>query len=374
MEKNSIDKTFHEASKTAEEPETFPGFDPVWDRIEKKLDKKEEKRKKMIPAWMPYGMAASILIGSGIFYRIGQKEKIEAPQQEMVKNRASPKTFSANIPEHLQKTDRAVKVNTKNKNRPFAPADIAYHKVPGSYTQPLSGPVDKWPVAQAPYPVEALSENKLKMDSVKRQNIEETIAMGIKKQKPAMVNTLSALSSSSQKKMSEMNAVADTAEAAYPAVSFNRKNPAEEPEILTYYKGSLSKKQSFSRVKPGLANRIGNKEAVNLIQGYTPGVNINSISGVPGSGKVDSSITIRGTAKTDHNPLYIINGTEADPGIFGKIDPGKIESIQVFKGDKAISLFGGKAANGAIVIVTKDISKKEKRKLQKLLKEQLPEK
>ncbi|WP_449397513.1 hypothetical protein [Chryseobacterium wanjuense] len=46
MENNhNIDKTFNEASKTLEEPATFPGFEKVWSTIEERLDKKQEKKK-----------------------------------------------------------------------------------------------------------------------------------------------------------------------------------------------------------------------------------------------------------------------------------------------------------------------------------------
>jgi hypothetical protein len=45
MENNSIDKTFNEASKTLEEPATFPGFDKVWAKVEEKLDKRRKRVK-----------------------------------------------------------------------------------------------------------------------------------------------------------------------------------------------------------------------------------------------------------------------------------------------------------------------------------------
>jgi hypothetical protein len=63
MENNhDIDKTFNEASQSLEEPATFPGFDKVWNRIEEKLDQKEEKKKRKISVWLPYGIAASLII------------------------------------------------------------------------------------------------------------------------------------------------------------------------------------------------------------------------------------------------------------------------------------------------------------------------
>ncbi|SIQ51476.1 hypothetical protein [Chryseobacterium sp. RU33C] len=72
MENNHIDQQFNEASKLSEEPTVFPGFDKVWGKIEEKLDKKEEK-KKIIPIWLPYGIAASLMIGLGAFYFMNKK-------------------------------------------------------------------------------------------------------------------------------------------------------------------------------------------------------------------------------------------------------------------------------------------------------------
>ncbi|MFC3158614.1 hypothetical protein ACFOEQ_08760 [Chryseobacterium arachidis] len=65
-----------------------------------------------------------------------------------------------------------------------------------------------------------------KIDTLRRKNIEEVIAMGIRKEKASMVNALAA-SSSSKKTLSELNAVADTAEVAYPAAGFDWKQSAK---------------------------------------------------------------------------------------------------------------------------------------------------
>ena len=72
MENNhDIDKKFSEASQAIEEPATFPGFDKVWAKVEEKLDQKEEK-KRILPVWLPYGIAASLIIGLGAFYFINK--------------------------------------------------------------------------------------------------------------------------------------------------------------------------------------------------------------------------------------------------------------------------------------------------------------
>lgn len=369
---NNIDKTFNEASKTLEEPATFPGFDKVWSTIEERLDKKQEK-KKIIPMWLPYGIAASLLIGSGIFYFTNNKNNNEITKPVIAQNVVSLEKSSVAVPEHIQKIDSTVKANIQSEMLPPPPVKMAYKpEIPRMYNVPFIAPPSY--VEVSPPHTDAIAPAlEDKKDSLRSQNIEEVIAMGIKKEKASMVNSLAA-ASSTRKKLSELNAVADTAEAAYPVSVFDLKQETHEPEILAYNKGYLKAKQPIASNSSGFANKLGSKEGINTIRGAFSGVNINSISGTPGSGKVDISISCQGSSNLNNGPLYVIDGVATDVEVFKKIDPKKIESIRVFKGEKAISLFGSKATNGAILVETKDISKKEKRKLEKLLKDELPKK
>jgi len=373
MENNNIDNTFNEASKTLEEPATFPGFDKVWAKVEEKLDKKEAEKRKTRGLWIPYGIAASLLIGSGMFYFMNKKGNNAFPQQNMAQHIASPKEQPAAMPEPVRKTDSLVKAKIQSEMLP-PKADIAYHKLPERSVRHSAGLLSETSVPQ-PFLQEiavVAPDDKLIMDKAERQNIEEVIAMGIRKEKTAMVQEILA-TTPSKKKIAEMNAVADTAEAAYPTSSFNRNEPLQEPEILAYNKAYFKKDKPVMGNQPGLANRIGNKEAVNSIQGKISGININSISGSPGSGKVNISISCQGSVQSNNSTLFIIDGKKTDSEVFKKIDPKKIVSIQVFKGEKATALFGN-AAGGVILVETKDISKKEKRRLKKLLQEKLPQK
>lgn len=52
-------------------------------------------------------------------------------------------------------------------------------------------------------------------------------------------------------------------------------------------------------------------------------------------------------------PLYILDGIIVDPSVVHQLDPNNIESISVYKGENALSLYGVKAKNGVIQIVTK---------------------
>lgn len=369
MENNSIDKTFNEASKTLEEPATFPGFDKVWAKVEEKLDRKEEKKSKIVPIWLPYGVAASLLIGSAIFYFSNKKEHAEVTQEVIAKNIISENKPYVAVSEHIQKMDSTIKVNIQKETlhsvtmAAEAPHAMIAAPFPVISSVPAASPThDETP--EIPEKID-----KIIQEVPKNQNTEVVIAMGIKKEKASMVNSLDS-SSSLKKKLTDLNAVADTAEAVYSTNPYDLKESSQEPEILAYNKGYLQAKQSVAGNYQGLANKIGNKEAVNSIRGAASGVNINSISGRQGSGKVDISISCEGSSKANNSPLFVINGKATDSEIFKRIDPNKIESIRVFKAETATALFGNQAANGAVLVETKDISRKEKRMLKRLLKKE----
>ena len=65
-------------------------------------------------------------------------------------------------------------------------------------------------------------------------------------------------------------------------------------------------------------------------------------------------------------PLYIINGHVVDSTLLEKIKPENIEKIDILKDEKATSIYGSRAKNGAILITTKNISDKKLEQLYQL--------
>ncbi len=119
--------------------------------------------------------------------------------------------------------------------------------------------------------------------------------------------------------------------------------------------------------------RSGETGVINGLSGKAAGVRIIRSNGDPGAG---SNILIRGanSIQGDGSPLIIVDGVpisnetvygggnDLTGGSFGgvsqqsrlnDINPNDIESIQVLKGASAGSLWGSRAANGVIVITTK---------------------
>ncbi|MFV0269430.1 MAG: SusC/RagA family TonB-linked outer membrane protein, partial [Draconibacterium sp.] len=84
------------------------------------------------------------------------------------------------------------------------------------------------------------------------------------------------------------------------------------------------------------------------LQGKMAGIEVTSSSGKPG-GNVD--IKIRGTATLgDNTPLYIIDGMPDD---INNVSPNDIESLEVLKDGAAAAIYGSRAANGVVIITTK---------------------
>ncbi|MEP6746691.1 MAG: mucoidy inhibitor MuiA family protein [Bacteroidota bacterium] len=77
---------------------------------------------------------------------------------------------------------------------------------------------------------------------------------------------------------------------------------------------------------------------------------------VVGYGTEKKALTLRGNNSLNNNnvPLYIVNGAIMPPGQFEKIDPKNIASMDVLKDAAATSVYGSKAAAGAILVTLKN--------------------
>lgn len=103
---------------------------------------------------------------------------------------------------------------------------------------------------------------------------------------------------------------------------------------------------NIAEVKDMPVSNVGQK-----LQGKFAGVQINQNSGQPG---VDMSFRIRGAASINagNSPLIVIDGFPTESGL-QTVSPDEIESITVLKDASASSLYGSRAANGVILVTTK---------------------
>ena len=87
------------------------------------------------------------------------------------------------------------------------------------------------------------------------------------------------------------------------------------------------------------------------LQGTTTGLQVTTSSGQPGA---SSTVRIRGIGSLSASsaPLYVLDGVPMS-GSLSDLNPNDIESITVLKDAAASSLYGSRAANGVIIVTTK---------------------
>ena len=96
-------------------------------------------------------------------------------------------------------------------------------------------------------------------------------------------------------------------------------------------------------------------DVISTLEGQTSGLLVNESSGQPGAGK---SILVRGISTNgDNSPLFIVDGLQL--GNIDNINPADIESIDVLKDAASSAIYGARAANGVVIITTKNGSGKE---------------
>ncbi|MEL6717683.1 MAG: SusC/RagA family TonB-linked outer membrane protein, partial [Bacteroidota bacterium] len=131
---------------------------------------------------------------------------------------------------------------------------------------------------------------------------------------------------------------------------------------------------TFSKIDPGDMVRSGESNFLNSLSAKASNVQIARSNGDPGAG---ATIRIRGanTISGSSNPLIILDGVPiSNETIYGggnnatggrtggvsqqsrlnDINPNDIESVQILKGASAAALWGSRAANGVLVITTKN--------------------
>ena len=88
-----------------------------------------------------------------------------------------------------------------------------------------------------------------------------------------------------------------------------------------------------------------------ILTGSTTGVQTTAGSGQPGS---SPTIIIRGvgTLNTSTDPLIILDGSQYE-GNLSSVNPNDIASMTVLKDASSTALYGSRAANGVIIITTK---------------------
>jgi TonB-linked SusC/RagA family outer membrane protein len=136
---------------------------------------------------------------------------------------------------------------------------------------------------------------------------------------------------------------------------------------------------SVSTIKSSQIQQVSEPDPLRALSGKVAGVNIQGSGGAAGGA---TNITIRGNSSLSNNnqPLFVVDGVPFDNSSFSTdggfaagatftnrafdLDPNNIEAMTVLKGAAAAALYGSRAANGAIIITTKNGKKKSKKGLE----------
>lgn len=126
----------------------------------------------------------------------------------------------------------------------------------------------------------------------------------------------------------------------------------EEVVVVGY--GSQLKKEVTGAVQTISTKEIKDipvSQVTQKLQGRLAGVQINQTTGKPGQGM---SVRIRGQLSVTggSDPLYVVDGFPITGGI-GAINPNEIQDITILKDAASTSLYGSRAANGVVLITTK---------------------
>lgn len=125
-------------------------------------------------------------------------------------------------------------------------------------------------------------------------------------------------------------------------------------QVMVIAYGTQKKRELTGAISSVSANELEKAPISQLaqrLQGKLPGVRINQIEGVPGQG---IAFKIRGQASINagNAPLIVIDGFPSSTGL-DAISPEEIEDISVLKDASASALYGSRAANGVVLVTTK---------------------
>ena len=129
----------------------------------------------------------------------------------------------------------------------------------------------------------------------------------------------------------------------------------DETIVIGY--GTMKKSDMTGAISSVDVEALASRATTNpaeALQGKVAGVNILKSGGNAGAGV---SVKIRGIKTMGSNePLYIVDGF---PGDITTVNPQDIESMEILKDGAAAAIYGSVAANGVVIVTTKNGKKGE---------------
>ncbi len=180
-----------------------------------------------------------------------------------------------------------------------------------------------------------LNVNPLEKQKLKNIDVEEIIKEVEIKEKPKTENTDKQFSENKRKRsVSDTIKTQDIEEVVNIGYGIKKSN-------LTYAVSTVS------------TNNFPNANLFSALQGQVSGLQISPTSGSSGS---NTNVVIRGISSISANadPLYVIDGVVNNATQFRNLNNNEINSVSILKDAAATSIYGSRAANGVIVINTKN--------------------
>ena len=311
----NIDQLFSDESKKAEENTTFPSFEKVWEKVENRLDEVENTTKKrIIPIWLPYSIAASLVFTFGIMYFFNQKETI-SNYSNIASNGSDELIDNQNFKNNLDsakiaKLDQSIKQNIKeshlnetSKNDNIVKTKISLPQVLGA-----SKILNQENVS---------SYNNAEADKTKEIAVNDDNQIMLAKAAPSpKVESNASI---------ESEGIIETKKYKSAEVSRMSLNNQKTSEQLT----AMAEQPSFSDYV------VNNDEDFKI------------------------------SRKHASEPLYIVDGYVADAKFLKNYNKRKITSLNIVEGDNAKKLYGNLAKKGVVVITTKGLNSQEEEYLKK---------
>lgn len=140
------------------------------------------------------------------------------------------------------------------------------------------------------------------------------------------------------------------------SLSVKMKSSQQSGNVVNMGIGSQSKDKLTSSVSSISAEDVSPAPLINLEQanqGVTAGLFVQNSSGTLGQ---PTQVRIRGgsSLSASNQPLYVVDGVPLASQNQSNINPSNIASIEILKDASATAIYGSRAANGVIIITTKD--------------------
>ena len=98
--------------------------------------------------------------------------------------------------------------------------------------------------------------------------------------------------------------------------------------------------------------QLPNTNIAQALQGFIPGLQINTNSGGAEQNNVSILVRGRGSISANTSPLIILDGIPYT-GSISDINPSDVESVEVLKDASAAAIYGSRGSNGVILVSTK---------------------